>query len=482
MKDNSTGLLNKFANNIGKAVKSLSGIEYVGSTTQYVGTNSYRSNTPSPSREWLFNQGEPGVDIFFGSGNNLSSIQKSYECCPTVYAIVNQQAYTFTTGDVVINDLKGNLGKGAWVEKVKKILKNPNPLQNWKQFESQLVIFTRLFGYCPILPIIPVGYALADAESLWIIPPYMLEIEYSKTIFYNVDKGESYIKKITIKYGDEVKEIPNDAFIIIRDITPGFNNVYLPSAPIIPLRENINNLIGLTESRGTLTNYRGALGILTPEIDPSGAIAGSPDDEDDLQNSLMQYGLLKGQRKIIIANAAMKWQQIGTPYKDLQISEWSQDEIMAIADGLTFPYKLLSNQVSGSMNGTEIDSWKKKLYDDFTIPFADMIYEQLSAEFEADINGFVIKKSFAKVSVLQTDDLKKSQSRKTRNEALQIEFYNNLINLNRWLELNEEPAMADQSIGAKYYWELVKEGWAFGQTGFTLQAAPTETTTTTTGN
>ena len=137
---------------------------------------------------------------------------------------------------------------------------------------------------------------------------------------------------------------------------------------------------------------------------------------------------------------------------------------MTICDGLNFPFKLFSNNTSSSIPGNEVDAWKKKLYVDFTIPFADMIYEQLSEAFNADENGCVIKKSFKHVKVLQEDDLKQAQARKSRNDALLIEFQNNMITLNQWLEKNEEKPLTN-GFGDKFYYELVAEGWVFGKGG-----------------
>lgn len=471
----SNGLINKIAKNLGSAAKSLSGLDYVAPTSTLLSASTYGSRS-TPNRNWLFNQGDSGIDICF-SYSGLRDIKNAYELCPAVYSIVNQQAYTFITGTTEIQKLDGTIGKGPWVEKLKALLKNPNPLQNWKQFEAQLVIFVRLFGSCIILPIIPVGYTAEDATALWIIPPYMVEYEFNETVFYNV-KG-NYIKRIIVKYGEEEKDLPVNSVWIIRDITPGFSNVYIPGSPVKPLQENINNLIALAQSKGSIINHRGALGILTPEIDPSGAISGADGEDDDLQDALMQYGLLRGQRKIIVANAAMKWQQIGSPNKDLMLTEWAVDETMVIADGLTFPYKLLAGSVGSSLPGNEIDAWKKKLYVDWTIPYADMIYEQISEEFMASEKGFKIVKSFKNVKILQDDDLKNAQARKSRNDALLIEFQNNMLTLNQWLDKNGEPALTN-GYGDKFYYELAALGWAFAKGGVTVNVGGAESTATTT--
>lgn len=67
---------------------------------------------------------------------------------------------------------------------------------------------------------------------------------------------------------------------------------------------------------------------------------------------------------------------------------------------------------------------------------------------------------------MQKDEKDKASARLTRNQALQIEFSNNLITLNRWLELNEEDTLTIPE-GKMYYRELVALGWKFGTTGST---------------
>lgn len=441
--------LKSLARASGDAVKSFFGFD----SSTPIHPDSFRGGS------WLFDTPYVGHDTYFTfSGNN--DIITAYEKCPPVFSIVNKQALTVLNGRIYFMDNKGKEVENDWARKMKKLFAQPNPLQNWRQFEAQMVIYTRLFGYCIILPFTPIGpYGHEDATVMWIIPPFMCEFEYAKETFYNLKNG--FIKRVKVRYGNEVTWLAAEKLIIIRDITPNINHVAIPGSPIKTVAQNINNLIGIYESKGTLINYRGALGILTPELDPNGAIAMNPDDEDKLHSKFMMYGLRSGQRKFIITSASMKWQQMGIPYKDLMFNEWAESDTMAICDVLTYPYKLLSNEKGSSMNGTELDSWKKQLYQDFTIPFSEMIYEQLGYYFNAEKYGCRIEKNFAHLKVLQEDDLSAAKARLERNKALLIEFQNNLITLNRWLELNEEDTLPGKE-GNLYYYQLVKEGWVFG--------------------
>lgn len=468
--------LTKIATAGAGAVKSFLGADVP--SIDILSPMNYGNRTGSlPNSGWMFDSPSAGYDTYF-SFTGLDDIVKAYETCPVVYSIINKQAYAITNGKTWLMDNKGKPGKGPYADKISSLLAAPNMFQNWKQFEAQMTIYIRLFGYCMVLPVIPVGYTIEDATALWIVPPYMCTIEYAEGTFFNMKNG--FIKSITISYGREKTTITEmDKIIILKDITPGFSdgNIFLPSSPVKPLQQNINNLIGIANSKGTLINYRGALGILTPEIDPNGAIAQTPDEISQMQNDLMRYGVRSGQWKFIVANSAMKWQQMGMSYRELMLTEWGEDDTMVICDGLNYPYKLLSNTASGSMAGTEANEWKKLLYQDFAMPFGKMITEQLGEALGLKEQNLHLEKDFSHVSVLQEDDLKNATARKARNDALLIEFQNNMLTLNRWLELNNEDAMPGD-LGKKYYYELVELGWTFGGGGMTLQLTDPKAATT----
>lgn len=432
-------LIERIASATGFAAKSFLGLGDV--ETNVVSSSTYRGSAFG-HKGWLLD--DNGIDRYFDFGC-LNSIMNAYEKCAPVFSIVNKQAYTYINGTTEFESIADdNPATGKEVDKIKKLLKSPNPLQNQKQFEAQMAIYLRLFGYCVIYPIKPDGFPNSDAESLWIIPPYMCTFKYNTTSFFHLKND--FIKSIMIRYGDEKTTLKQKDVIIIKDVSPSFDNIVMPSSPIKPLSGYINNIIGITESKGQLINYRGALGILTPEIDPNGAIAVSDPEKEELQNGLLKYGLKKGQWKFIIANSAMKWQQMGVPYKDLMMTEWAEDDIMAVCDGLNYPFRLLSNTKTSSMNGTEVDSFKKILYQDFTIPFADMISEQMSEAFETEKYGFKIEKCYDHVAVLQEDDVKKNTARLILNNSLKIEYEQGLITLNEWLTALGYPTRPDADV------------------------------------
>lgn len=432
--------LKNFGDKAGQATKAFLGLDRVHTTS--LSSSSYRGgNSPFSNSGWFFENSGAGPDIHF-SYNGLNDIIAAYEQCAPVYSIVNKQSMAYINGRTKILNVtgrkKGEEASSEWANQVKTILARPNPIQNGRQFKAQIAIYMRLFGYCVILPIKKAGFPNAEAEELWIIPPYLCKFNLSKKAYFNLKNG--WIESVEVKYGNEKTTFFPNQLIILRDITPGFDNIVLPGSPIKPLQQNISNLIGLYNSKGVLINYRGALGILSPEIDPAGAIGVDPKEQEALEIKLMNYGLRSHQTKFIIANSAMQWQQMGVPYRDLMLTEWAEDDTMVISDGLNFPFRLLASTKTSSMNGTEVESYKKILYQDFVLPFSEMINDQWNEVFDAVGNNALIFDDYSHVAVLQEDAVKKATARLILNQAMKIEYDNGLKTRSEWsVKLGDEP-------------------------------------------
>jgi phage portal protein BeeE len=449
---------NKIARISGNAAKSFFGLDMgLGGTIQsdVINPINYRSGGIAFGNEgWNFG-GAGSFDVFFSYGG-LKDIVKAYECCAPIYSIVNKQAYAYVNGKIRFADAKDKDVTNPYTKKIQKLLLRPNPMQNGKQFDAQTAIYLRLFGYAVWLPVKPVGFKNEDATAMWNIPPYMCEITTSKKTFFS-DKG-NYIESIVVRYGNEITTLSQDDVIIIKDITPGFNHLFLPNSPIKSIQQNISNVIGIYNSKGALIHYRGALGILTPEKDPAGVIPLDEDEKEEIQTDLLRYGLKSNQWKFIVSNSALKWQQMGMPYRDLMLTEWAEDDTMVIADALNYPYRLLAAANTTSISGTEAEAFKKQLYQDFVIPFSNMVYEQISEFFGAADYGVSIKKDFSHIPVLQEDKINSGRARLYLNQGLLIEWQNNIITANQWLAINQMDPIPD---GDMYYYQWVALGKKF---------------------
>lgn len=428
----------------------------------------YRNNA---NDLWFF--GNNGFSYKFTYGTNGDGMG-AYETCAPLASIVNKKAKSYINGKTWINTTsgkgKGKENTGDQASKIRKLLLKPNAIQSGKAFEAQQKIYIDLSGYCICLPIFPAGFENQDpveASSLWNIPPNMVTIKESNRLFYQNDI-KSIIESVELDYKGVKTMLPLDKIFIFKDFTPSTKSLVIPESRLCSLQIQINNIIGAYESRNILLNRRGAMGILSNQgKDPLGTIQIDPTEKKELQSAFSNYGLRREQWQVIVSNAALQWQQMGYPTRDLMLFEEIQDDIMRICDAYDFPYRLLSSEKAASYN--DVASFTTGLYQDAIIPEAESTYEQWNQFFKTDAMNLTILKDYAHVPALQEDKVNQGRARFYMNQAMQIEFENNLITVNQWLDANGlDPRPAP--VGDMYYNDMIEAGISFGSNKTTANA------------
>jgi hypothetical protein len=440
--------------NFGLATKTM--------VTDVVNSVGYRGSGTNSGGMWFF--GNNGIDLHFKYSGHQSAID-AYQKCAPVSAIINKKAQAFINGKIEILNSNESPATSSDAKKLKKLLKKPNPLQSWSQFEAQAYIYQQLFGFTMWLPIKPFGFPNIDATSLWNIPPYMLDIRESKELFFQPDA--QIIQKIILTYKDTKTELNPQDIVILEDFTPNFTSLIIPQSRLKACAMPINNIIGAYEGRNTLINYRGALGILTPDNDSDGTIPLSPKDKEDLQYDFSKYGIRQQQWQVIISNAALKWQQMGYATKDLMLFEEIEDDIMRLCDAYNYPYRLLSSEKSASYN--DVKEFKKFLYQDAIIPEANSFYEQINQFFGLEALNLILKKDFSDVAILQDDINLMSSSRVNLSNAAQMDFLMNVITLNQYrLIVSQTGIVIPTTSDGEVYYSDIKDKIGTSKVGYKL--------------
>lgn len=393
---------------------------------------------------WMFNQAG-GIDYKFSYSGHASSLKALKKCAP-LNAIILKKAQAFANGKTWIIDKKaqvnGSEAINGMAKKIRALMAKPNPFQSQKEFEAQQYVYCQAFGFSILLPIKPDGFPNADADKLWNIPPSMLDIDETRKNWLLAESHADIIKSIVISFGNDRAYIPLKDISIIKDFTPAIESPIFPESRICALEMQINNIMGAYESRNVLINYRGALGLLTPETNSMGVVAVNPDHKENLQNEFLRYGLKNNQWKFIISQAALKWQQMGIPTKDLMLFEEIEDDIMRICDSYGYQYELMSS--TNGVTFSNKNEAKKLLYQDTIIPEAENICEQWNNFFDLPKYDMEMQKDFSHVPAMQEDNVKKATARLLLNQALRIEYESGLITLNQWLEKLGENLLADE--------------------------------------
>lgn len=390
-----------------------------------------------------------GSYIFDGTGGDFryfkytgfSCFITAYEKCPPVAAIINRKAQAFINGKTWVLNSKDKVAQGPIASKLNALLSKPNAIQSWKQFEAQMYIYMHVFGFAIILPIKPFGFKdNIDASSLWNIPASWIDVPATQERF--TANGGVAIEEIVVNFNGTKIVLKLSDLIIIKDFTPSFNTITFPASRLKAQEDPINNIIGAYESRRTLIQFRGALGILSQDPGKGQYTTTAMTDEQkkDLQRDFRRYGLRARQFQVILTTASLKWQSMGYPTKDLMLMEEVQESTISICGGVNFPPFILGLADTTYNNMTEA---LKGLYQDSVIPDACNIYEQLTSQFGLEQYNLHIDKDYNHIPILQKDKKSEAEARKAMNEALKIEWDTDQLTLDEWRAKNNEDPLPD---------------------------------------
>lgn len=435
------------------AVKSFFGIG-----TQTLNSSNYRG-TPLGKNGWLFSN--DGCDHYFdftGAGSSL----KAYNDCPPVAAIINRKALSYINGKTWILNTSGKAKEkestNEQATKIRKLFAKPNVMQIGKHFDAQRYMYQQLYGYAIVLMVKTTGFPNYDAESMWLIPNWMVEIEENDNKnFY--EKDAPVIKKVIMKYKNLRGELPLDKIFFLKDFRPSFSSIYLPESRIKPLAMPINNIIGAYESSNVLINRRGPNYMVSNGAsDTISTIPMTPAEKKEVEDAFKGLGMQRWQSQAIITSANVNVTPVGFDAEKLRLHEEITESSKAICDGFGFPPHLLGllDPTFNNQNAAE-----KGLYQNTIIPESESDCDQWNEIFNTSEYGIKITRDFSHITVLQQDKKEFAGARKTLSESLEKEFKNNWITYNRVLELLDEDTVEWGNI---YYQQMVAAGFKFGNT------------------
>lgn len=439
----------------------------IGNAITAIATKSITSELVQPSRyrNGNFFFGVNGADKAFIWGNFNSSLL-AYQQCPIVSAVINKMAQALVNGKTAIKTADGKKdATTAYAKSLTRLFQRPNRLQTGKQFKAQGNIYKRIYGYCPILVIKPVGFENDVSRwKLWNIPPWMVQVRDSTDLFY--EQSARIFESIWLTYMGHSVQIDPDSIFFLKEnqISTGTymmnngtqNNVslFLPDSKLFALEKPIDNFIASLNSRGSMIRNRGPLWLLTNDSGSpdAGTLPLVPEETQQLQKEFMQFGIMGGQRKAIITDANLKLQSVGFDVKQLQLLEGEIQDAKEICDGLNYPPYLLG-LVDAKFDNQDIA--ERALYTNSIIPDSDSDDEQWGELFNLDAQGLKITTDFSHLPALQENVTEQGKGRWYMNQALLIEWLQDGITYNRWRELLGEDTVPGMDI---YYSDMVKLG------------------------
>jgi hypothetical protein len=157
-------------------------------------------------------------------------------------------------------------------------------------------------------------------------------------------------------------------------------------------------------------------------------------EEEKLQKDYSsKFGLSGDKWRLIITSQPLQYQNMSYSPADLMIQEFYEMDLRTVCNALGCPFPLLGEGSETTFNNTE--EAKKSLYQDFVIPSAQNIYDQLNDCVGAVKDGKEFRVSYDHIEVLQGDKEKEANISQKEYETAFRKFTSCAITYGRFIEL-----------------------------------------------
>lgn len=381
----------------------------------------------------------------FLSLNLSSKLFEAVTLCSPLAAIIANLSDAYANGkQEVLNRSTQNYVRGAYKD-WERLMDKPNPLQTRSQFRKQLYSFTKINGWCYVYPEYAVGFPDRPI-ALWIIPPYLIEVELTGLNGTFPLKDPKKFRKLYFSFNGIRQELDESKLIMFTDDATEIDyETLLPISRLVSLQKPISNIIAGLDARNNLIVRRGALGFISSDgQDAMGSkLPMQPQQRREIANEFHKsYGMTGERSMVAVVSASVKWQQTAISTRDLMLFEEHQSSVIDIADRFGYPAYLLGVKDGTFTNTLEAE---KSLYQNTIIPDSIAIDESLNEGLKTLENNIEIRNDYTHIESLQQSEQERSTARKSMNEACKIEWDNGLITLNEWRErLGDDTILGEQ--------------------------------------
>lgn len=353
----------------------------------------------------------------------------AYRFCSPLSTIINKKVQACNNGKWKVTNRKGEE-----IDYTIDLLEKPNPLQSWRQFQTQALTALNVFGEVFIYKLKPSQYSKTVA-ALWVIPNDGVQVlttgkMFNQTSLSEIITGYTYSFK-----GELIQTFTTDEILHVKD-------TYLnPTDPIhgysrtATLLDPIQNVISAYEARNVLMSRKGAIGILSNgSKDGFGGVPMTSEERYRLQAEFQRYGITKDRYQVIMTDANMSWQSMTFPTKDMLLFEEIEDDVREIANTYGYPFTLLSFKNQSALgDGAMIDAANSILYQDTVVPEMQTWTQVMAGAFNIP-SGYTLSISFDHLPIFQEDKQAEATALSTLNQAYSTAYTQGIITREEWRE------------------------------------------------
>lgn len=355
----------------------------------------------------------------------------AWKRCQALQSVINKKVRASLNGKYFLMDADKKESTTPFALYFKKLMAKPNVFQTWVQFEAQAKIYIQAFGECYILPIMPLGFTdkTKDVSAMWVIPNWLITPTFTGKSF-SQNKLDGIIVNYKIGNINDNYTLLPEQLINIQDFNLSTDNFLQAQSRMVCLADPITNIIAAYEARHGLIVRKGGIGILSNNSkDSVGTIPLDTKEKKEVQDSFRNYGFTKNDYNVIITNAALTWQSMTFPTKDLMLFEEIEDSTRAICDVYEFPIEMLGFKGNSMFDsGEKYAAIQRALYENTIIPESANFVQAFNQWFEFDKYGkFTLQVFYDHLSFFKKNQKEKADALRFMAQGLQVLYTHKLI-------------------------------------------------------
>lgn len=339
----------------------------------------------------------------FISGSLSANEQKYIEyylSVPELQSIINYRARSLSSMNLQVR--RRNTDEVIDNHPILDLLRNPNPLQSFREFVRQYSINKDIFGNA--FHHLVYGTTPDRSQAIYNLPSLNAEVKRPNNniiLFNSTDQNEIIEKYRFYFMGKNLYYDPDEILHFADNLTwqeRDDSYILKGASKIQSISQACENIKTAYEVRGMLIG-NSPMGVLSNQTkDGAGTIPMTPDEEEELQKRLKKYGLTKEKYQYIVTSQSLSFVSMAQNIGNLKLFEEVDNDQSAIADQYSFPVELFQNNVTYE-NKKEA---KKQLYQDSIIPEAKEWLDGISSVMFPKLDYYLYP-DYSHISVLQSD-------------------------------------------------------------------------------
>jgi HK97 family phage portal protein len=324
---------------------------------------------------------------------NTEEPYKIFNEVPQVKAAISRLGAMFSNMEIhLVKD-----GVKLEDEDFEKLIKKPNASQNmndWlKNYYEQLTVYGNQFMY-KNKPSSLQKYP----NALWNISPRYMKPYMTGKIFDQLDM-DSIVNYYEYRDSSNTRRFETQDILWSR--ISDLDNPFVGVSPLANLKFPISNIKAAYEYRNVILTEKGAIGILSnANKDGVGGTIIPEKDRTEIENMYVKgYGVSEGQKRVILTSAALAWQPMTYPTKDLMLFEEIDENTRTILDLLGVNANIFNSKNSTFEN---VKNGIKQTYQDTIFPAADAFVQSLGTFLELEEDTKIVA-SYDYLPVFQED-------------------------------------------------------------------------------